>query len=93
MNANEMKTRKYKNMVSGFCAVAAYIKAHARNLRIEGIYARALNTAFARANAACDPTHQRHLELFVNARDLPAAKNYLEEIGLPKAADTMGNQN
>jgi len=76
-------------MVSGWCDVAAYVKALARNLRLEGIKARALNTARSRASAVGDPTHQKHLELFVPVTDLAAAKRYLTSVGLPEAAKAL----
>jgi len=88
-----MATKKnMPEMVSGWCDVAAYAKALARNLRREGIKARALNTARSRASAAGDPTHQKHLELFVPVTDLAMAKRYLTSTGLPKAARALSAQ-
>jgi len=76
-------------MAGGWCDVAAYVKALARNLRLEGIKARALNTTRSRASAASDPTHQKHLELFVPVTDLAAAMRYLTNIGLAEAARAL----
>ena len=76
-------------VVGGWCDVAAYTKALARNLRLEGIKARALDTARSRANAAGDLTHQKHLELFVPVADLAAAKSFLTSVGLSETAKAL----
>ena len=85
-----MATKKnMPEVVGGWCDMAAYVKALARNLRLEGIKARALNTARSRVSAVGDPTHQKHLELFVPVTDLATAKRYLMSTGLPEAARAL----
>ena len=90
MATKTMRKTEPNTMVGGWCDVAAYIKALARNLRIEGVRARSIDTPAARTSAAGDPTRQRHLELFVPAADVAAARRYLRNIGLARAAKALG---